>query len=537
MRAGGAVARRWGGVLSRADLLTLGALLAVAAVLRFVDLATRGTWDADQGHDMLVLARLVGAGDWPLLGPPTSIGAVHHGAGYYYLLAPAAWIGGGDPTVVVAAIALLGTAAVALVWWVARHVGGPVAGLAAGLMAAVSASAIEESTFIWNPNLIAFSSALTMAAAWRAWTSRRSGWWLLAAVGQAITMQCHVLGAVLLPPLAVLLIADARRSGSGGREAEGRRRGVMVVGLAAVVIIAVSYLPLAIHELGHDFSETRAAVAFLSGGGGHTTLDPVARLLVVGLRILAWPLAGLLTDSPVVSVAAATAVVAALAWRLRAASGLERSFARWVALAIAWCWAVLGLGVAGLATVTPLPVDHYHAFLDPLVFVVAGLGVGALWRSRPGAGGSVLAVVIVTALVASNVPRWPAAVSPDGGWPAARAAATRVEAAAGTGSIALLSLPSFKTAEAYAFPLQRDGRTLVTPADAADSLVVVCDALFVSGCGGPAETAALVALGSGWSAAASPADRFEAAPGRTISVYRRGGTFVDRARYPRSGRT
>ena len=55
-------------------------LLLLAAFLRLPDLATRGTWDSDQGHDMLILRALVRDGVVPLLGPPTSIGDVHHGA-------------------------------------------------------------------------------------------------------------------------------------------------------------------------------------------------------------------------------------------------------------------------------------------------------------------------------------------------------------------------------------------------------------------------------------------------------------------------
>ena len=66
------------------------ALVLLAALTRLPGLDERGRWDADQGHDMLVLRALVTGGEIPLLGPPTSIGTFHHGAVYYYLLAPAA---------------------------------------------------------------------------------------------------------------------------------------------------------------------------------------------------------------------------------------------------------------------------------------------------------------------------------------------------------------------------------------------------------------------------------------------------------------
>ena len=130
------------GVSERAAFwLGIAAIVAVAAILRLVNLSTRGTWDADQGHDMLVLRDLVQRGQVPLLGPPTSIGDFHHGVLYYFLLAPAAALSGADPTGVTLAIALAGIAAVAVTAWLGRAIGGTAAGLVAGLLMAVSASA------------------------------------------------------------------------------------------------------------------------------------------------------------------------------------------------------------------------------------------------------------------------------------------------------------------------------------------------------------------------------------------------------------
>jgi 4-amino-4-deoxy-L-arabinose transferase-like glycosyltransferase len=514
-----ATGRRWG----RRDAIVLFGLLLLATLARFAFLASRGTWDADQGHDMLVLDSLVHRGILPLLGPPTSIGTFHHGAVYYYLLAPAAALTDANPVGVVAFIAACGVAAVGVTWWLGRAIGGRAAGFVAGLLMAVSAAAINESTFIWNPNLIAFSSALALAATWRAWNGGRPVWWVAALVAAGVTMQCHVLGIVLLPIVAAPLIAAARRE-----EAGLRRSGIVRAGLMGVALIAVMYVPLAIHEVGHDFSETRAILAYIASGGEPATLDPVSRLLVVGLRVLAWPLTGLVTDAPEAAIVAAIAVIAILVWRSRAtdpAAGAERRAMRWLGAGVAWSVIALSVAAGGLTSVVPgLPTDHYHAFLDPIVFVTAGLGAAALVRRpdvlvrRLDALGPALAIAAVATVTVFNLAHWPPPTAPDGGWPAAEAAATRIVRTTGDRSIALLSVPTFKAADAIAFPLVREG-AVVAPLGSASALVVVCDRLFEpivgAACGGPAEEATLGPT----DATLRLADRFDASSRTAISVY------------------
>jgi flagellar biosynthesis protein FliQ len=520
------------------ERLALLAIVAVAAILRFVDLPTRGTFDADQGHDMLVLHDLVARGQIPLLGPPTSIGDFHHGVLYYFLLAPAAWVSGSDPIGVTAAIALAGILAVPIVWWLARSIGGPVAGLVAALLMAVSTSAVDESTFIWNPNLIALTSAVALAGAWRAWSTGRASWWIVAGVGAIATMHCHVLGSILLAPILGLLIADARRRGPGPE-----RRAILRAGGLVLALLILSYVPLAIHELGSDFSEIRAALAFVAGGGEPSPVGLLARFGIVAWRVLAWPLTGLVTDAPAAAMVAAILVVASLGWRAGRAGDAgdsERTAIRWFAASLAWTIVALTFGATGLAQVVRgLPNDHYHAFADPIVFVVVGLGIAGLARLRPTkpardadptresearpAFGAIAAVGVTLAIVAFNLAHQPPPVAHDGGWPAAEAAAGRIVLAAGDRPIRLSSLPIFKSTEALAFPLLHLGRPAATlaadpsipPGSAAT--VVLCDALFSfaigKDCGGAAEDASVEGAG------VSLVDRFQAAPGRWVSVY------------------
>ena len=194
-----------------------------------------------------------------------------------------------------------------------------------------------------------------------------------------------------------------------------------------------------------------------------------------------------------------------------AASGDERVAVRWLALGLAWTALALTLVSPSLATVVEgLPNDHYHAFADPMVFVLVGIGAAALVAGggeRPASAiaehptGRLVPVAGIGAIVAWAVPHQPPAVASDGGFPAAEAAATRIEqTVALVDPIRLQSLPVFKTAEAYGYPLVRDGRAVVRAkpatgaAIAGSNLVILCDSLFDQAigrpCGGQAEDAA-----------------------------------------------
>jgi hypothetical protein len=528
---------RWQRPLARVELAVMVGLLLLAAFTRLPGLDARGRWDADQGHDMLVLRALVTDGTLPLLGPPTSIGTFHHGAVYYYLLAPAAAVSGADPVAVTTEIALFGIAAVIATWWLARMIGGPLAGAIAGFLAAVSPAGIDESTFIWNPNLIPFFAAVAFGAAIRGRQTQRAGWWVIAGAGAMAVMQCHVLGIVILVPLAWAWALDLLRR----RRDSVPTRPIVVAGAIAAAIIAAGYLPLLAHEIGHDFSETRAILDYVGGGGRAASAGLPTLLALVGLRSVTWPVAGLITDRVVPSLLAAVTVLVlgavAVAGPVRGgasqsgegvASGLrvDVQAARWLAGSLGWSVLALAIFAPSLAVVTPgLPNDHYHAFLDPLVLALAAVGIARLWSGVRGATlpGRILAGVALALLAVVAVTAWPPAVAPDGGWRGADEAAARIQQTAAGRSLALDGIPPFKSAAAIGFPLVHRGASPVAASASPGVTVVVCDPLFdgVVGapCGGPAEDAWL---------AASPhsglvlAGRFDAGPRRIVSLYETG---------------
>jgi hypothetical protein len=513
--------------LATADVVVLGSLVVLAAILRLVGLAGRGGWDLDQGNDMATLQAFVSGGVIPLLGPPTSIGNVHHGALYYVLLAPAALPGGGrDPVAVMAFIAAMGIAAVAVTWWLARLVGGTGAGLAAGLLAAVSATGVSASTAIWNPNPIPLFAAISIGGAVMAWRTRLPAWWVVAAGGQAVVQQLHVLGIMALPALALLFLADIRRR-------PGERARLARWGGLACALIAAGYLPLAIHELTNGFSETHNAIAWATTPGAGGGPGIVARLLFVPFRVIAWPLVGLITAAPAVAVPAVVGALALAGWRIRAAAPAERASVAWLAAYVALAAVLLAVFVPSLGTVTPLPNDHYHAFVAPAVFAIVGLGAAALWRRN--VVGRVLAVAGVGVLVAWNVFTQPAAVAVDGGWPAARAAGVRLAEDAAGAPLAFLALPDFKPPIAYTYPYRLAGGVVAGAVagggvaggvGGGGRVAVLCDDLFRDvirlACGGPAEDRALQdALGAAaTSTVVEIVDRFSPATGRTLTVYR-----------------
>ena len=539
--------------MGRREALALAAILVAAALLRLPGLADRGQFDADQGHDMLTLAAFTRDGVVPLLGPKTSVGEFHHGAFYYFLLAPAAAVSNDDPVVVTGWLALLGIGAVALTWWLARSMASPLAGVLAALILAVSPAAIDESTFIWNPNPIPFFAALSLAAAWRGHEGGRARWWAVALGSAGAVVQLHVLGLVFFIAILALALVELKRNRATWRG--------MLGGLA---IVSVLFAPLLIHELTSGFSETRHVLEYL-GSGAAQSGDPAFSVLLTLFRVVGWPIVGLVTEVPIAAGLALTAFLGLVAWYDLVAHGPARIALFWLVGVLAWSTVALALSAPGLQTVVAgLPNDHYHASLDPVVATAFGITIAALlqraygsWRATRVAGRAMhlgeaaarvpdarldpavvggfvagaLASIVLIAIIGAELIRLPAP-DPNGGWAAARAAGERVVDRLHGPPVTIVSLPSFKLADGIAFPIFEAARPLPPGSSSTTTgVVIVCDRLLESqigaACGGPAEDRFMFGAGA---AVPDPytgitpdrgslIDRFDASPRTSVSVY------------------
>jgi hypothetical protein len=495
----------------------LAAILAVAAVLRFVGLPSRGEWDDDQGNELLVLLHWVRDGEVPLLGPMSSFGAAHHGVGFFWLLAPSAFLTDTNPVAALVTVAVVGIAGVAATWWLGRTVAGPLAGHVAGLLIAISPSEVNASTFLWNSNIVGPGAALATAASWHAWRTRQARWWLPAGGGSLLALQGHMLAVIIVVPLIVLLAADVvRRSRSD-------RRGMLAPVLGWAAIVAIGYVPLVVHELGHDFSETRAIVEYAMGPGAYGRTPPplpIVSLPIIAWRVVVWPVSGLFASAPLWGLPAGLLTVVALAVAAGGTQGTARQFGRWAVVTTGSAVIALSLISPSLAlTIAGLPNDQYHAWLDPVLFAVIGVAVARLSAAPRSLAGRPAAVAIVAACVALSAAAMPPILAPDGGWPRAAEAAVRIRSVTGDEPTAVTGVA--KSGGALEFPLRRQGTPITTP-KVADFLVVSCNPLFEVGvgvrCGGPAEE--LIARQMGFTANRL-VDRFVDGPTRVVSVFAR----------------
>ena len=216
-------------------------LTLLAGFLRLYRLGSGLQFLGDQGRDALVMFHLLTQGDFPFIGPITSVGGFYLGPLYYYLMAPFLWLARFNPVGPAVATAVLGTISVPLLYLVAKKIYSHRVGLWAAGLYALAYIPISETRSAWNPNPMPLAA---LGIIYGFYTRNL----LLAAISLGAALQLHYM-IVFLSPFILWQLIIARK-----------RFKELLFGL---MIVMVMLLPLFLFEVKNNWLNVRGLIEFL----------------------------------------------------------------------------------------------------------------------------------------------------------------------------------------------------------------------------------------------------------------------------------
>jgi 4-amino-4-deoxy-L-arabinose transferase-like glycosyltransferase len=127
------------------------AILLIAFALRVLRVGEILDFNYDQGRDALVIWDLIHKGKLFLIGPTTGIPGIFRGPFYYYLIAPFYLLGKGNPVWPAIFLTLTSVAALGLMYFLGKKIGGKVVGVIALILGAFSVEIMFASRWLSNP--------------------------------------------------------------------------------------------------------------------------------------------------------------------------------------------------------------------------------------------------------------------------------------------------------------------------------------------------------------------------------------------------
>jgi hypothetical protein len=184
-------------------------IIAISFFWRFVNYSERWVLNQDQARDVIISIYALRNLKFPLLGPPSSAGPFSFGPLYYWLVIVGTFSFPfqSGPWVF---FTILSSLSAYLYILIGKRVGGKTMGLFLGLVSALAAAQVINSTDMLNTVLVSFAGALVfLFLAYFCHSGKKIFLFLLAfATGFAINSHFQSLGLLTLFPLVVLISRD-----------------------------------------------------------------------------------------------------------------------------------------------------------------------------------------------------------------------------------------------------------------------------------------------------------------------------------------
>ena len=347
------------------EVIFIICLIAITAFLRLYRIDEYMTFLGDEGRDALVVKKILVNYDFPLLGAPTSVGNMYNGPLYYYMMASSMAVWWMNPVAAAIMVALIGTATVGLIYYLAREWFGKVAAMISATLYALSPVNIIYSRSSWNPNPAPFFALLGIIGLYK---SRKTGnylWLILTGGALASAVQMHLLALILLPIFGSIWLYELWEKIKKKKQSKNFWRGLAL----ALVTFLILMSPLAIFDFKYNFQNYRALTTFFLGDRATTVnLNPLntferipplyyenlVNRYIAGQNFWLMVLVAILVLIP----------LTAFLWNLIKRKKFIYSFF------VLNVW-LLG-GVAGLGLYKQTVYDHYSSFLNPALFLLFG---------------------------------------------------------------------------------------------------------------------------------------------------------------------
>lgn len=356
---------------NRFEAIFIVTLILLTAFLRLYRIDEYMTYLGDEGRDSLVVKKILVEYDFPLLGAPTSVGNMYNGPLYYYMMAFAMAFYWMSPVAAASMVAIVGTAAVGLVYYLARSWFGKVAAMISAILYSISPVNIIYSRSSWNPNPAPFFALIGIFGIYKSRTTKNYLWFTLTGVALAFAIQMHLLALILIPIYGTIWLYDLWEKYKLKKPVKNFWTGFALAFLSFLILMS----PLVIFDFKYNFQNYRAATTFFLGDRATTVnLNPFNSLeriptlytenmvtrYIAGDNFYLMLIISVLCLLPLIS----------FVWNL-----VKRKKFIWPFFALnVW---LLG-GIAGLALYKQTVYDHYSSFLNPALFLLFGANVNLI---------------------------------------------------------------------------------------------------------------------------------------------------------------
>lgn len=439
-------------------ILLIVLILLIAAFLRFYKLEDYMTYLGDEGRDSLVMKRILVDHDFPLLGPPTSVGNMYLGPLYYYMMSiPSAifWL---EPVAAAGMNALIGVLTVYLIFYLSKEWFGFKSGLLASFAYAISPITIIYSRFSWNPNPAPFFALLSIIGLNQIRKTKDFKLFILTSGSLAFALQMHYLALILVPVVLILYLYLILQN---------QKRYVWVGTILGVLVFLLLMSPLLIFDLKYNYLNSRSLLELVSSKDSSVEFSFFNNLVKI-VPLYGYNLITRYIGGQNILVGSTLSLILLIPVGLFIYNLRKKTFSWPLFVMLVW----IIVGILGLSFYKQEVYDHYLGFLNPAPYLLLA-GVVFFLPSRVSwYGVSALGLIIAI----TNLPRNPLLKPPNMQLFRTQEIAKYIIAKSENKSFNFALIAERNYDSAYQFFLYKYNHTpAMLPAEVADQLFVVCE--------------------------------------------------------------